>query len=53
MSNETQVSGKLPYEVPTLTVAGTLEGITGQDVDGSHFDMSFNAGDPIPPNFAS
>lgn len=44
---------KLPYEAPAVTFLGTLESITRQDVDGNHFDMSFNAGDPIPDAFAS
>lgn len=45
--------GKLPYEIPTVTALGTLESITRQDIDGNHFDMSFNAGDPIPDAFSS
>jgi hypothetical protein len=53
MSIVVKEDGKLPYEVPTVTVLGTLESITRQDDDGSHFDMSFNVNDPIPPNFAS
>ena len=53
MSVLVQEGGKLPYEVPTVTILGTLESITRQDTDGAHFDMSFNVGDPIPPAFAS
>jgi hypothetical protein len=53
MSIVMKEEGKLPYEVPTVTVLGTLESITRQDTDGDRFDMSFNAGDPIPPAFAS
>lgn len=45
--------GKLPYEVPTVTVLGTLESITRTDTDGSHFDANFVIGQPIPPNIAS
>jgi hypothetical protein len=41
------------YETPELTVQGSFESLTQQDVDGSRFDASFNAGDPIPPAFAS
>lgn len=53
MSVAVKEGGKLPYEVPTVTVIGTLESITRHDVDGHHFDMSFNSGDPIPPAFSS
>ena len=53
MSMIEKEGGKLRYEVPTVTVLGTLETITRQDTDGFHFDMSFNVGDPIPPAFSS
>ena len=53
MSMIEKEGGKLPYEVPTVTVLGTLEAITRHDTDGFHFDMSFNVGDPIPPAFTS
>jgi hypothetical protein len=53
MKNERQVSEKLPYEAPSLTVRGTLEGITESNTGGAHFDQSFQQGDPIPPNFTS
>lgn len=53
MSVIVQDGRKLPYEVPTVTVLGTLESITRHDTDGFHFDMSFNEGDPIPPAFTS
>ena len=45
--------GKLPYEVPAVTVLGTLESITRTDTDGSHFDQNFVIGQPIPPNISS
>ena len=45
--------GKAPYKAPTVTVHGTFESVTRHDTDGARFDMSFNAGDPIPPEFAS
>lgn len=48
-----QGDGKAQYEAPVLTVHGSFESVTRQDGDGSHFDLSFNAGDPIPPAFAS
>jgi hypothetical protein len=41
------------YDTPVLTVQGSFESLTQQDVDGRRFDASFNAGDPIPPAFAS
>jgi hypothetical protein len=44
---------RLQYETPSLTVQGSFESLTQQDVDGSRFDASFNEGDPIPPAFAS
>lgn len=44
---------KLPYEAPVVTMLGTLESITRHDIDGHRFDMSFNAGDPIPDAFSS
>jgi hypothetical protein len=44
---------KAPYETPAVTVHGTFESLTRHDTDGARFDMSFNAGDPIPPAFAS
>ena len=53
MSMTEKEGGKLPYEVPTVTVLGTLESITRTDTDGSHFDANFQIGDPIPPNIAS
>lgn len=53
MSVELQDGGKLSYEVPALEKLGTLESITRQDVDGHRFDMTFNAGDPIPDAFSS
>jgi hypothetical protein len=45
--------GKLPYKTPTVVFRGTLEAITRQDIDGKRFDLSFNAGDTIPPAFSS
>jgi hypothetical protein len=39
---------KAPYETPTLTVHGTFESVTQHSSSGRHFDMSFNAGDPVP-----
>ena len=53
MSTIEREGEKLPYEVPTVTVLGTLESITRTDTDGSHFDANFQIGDPIPPNIAS
>ena len=53
MSVLVQEGGKLPYEVPTVTVLGTLESITRHDTGGLRFDMSFNEGDVIPPAFTS
>jgi len=53
MSMTEKEGGKLPYEVPTVTVLGTLESITRTDTDGSHFDANFQIGDLIPPNIAS
>ena len=44
---------RLPYETPSVVVQGSFESLTQQDVDGARFDMSFNAGDPIPEAFAS
>jgi hypothetical protein len=48
-----KVHAQLPYETPQLTVQGSFESLTQQDVDGRRFDASFNEGDPIPPAFAS
>jgi hypothetical protein len=45
-------NARLQYETPLLTVQGSFETLTQQDVDGAHFDMSFNEGDPIPPDGA-
>ena len=53
MSTTEKEDGKLPYEVPTLTVLGTLESITQTDSDGNRFDANFFIGQPIPPNIAS
>lgn len=53
MSMTDKEGGKLPYEVPKVTVLGTLESITQTDTDGSHFDANFFIGQPIPPNIAS
>ena len=43
---------QLQYETPRLTAQGSFESLTQQDVEGSHFDSSFNEGDPIPPDGA-
>lgn len=39
---------KAPYETPALTLHGTFESVTQHSSNGRHFDMSFNAGDPVP-----
>lgn len=49
----TQTNVRAQYDTPVLTVQGSFESLTQQDVDGNRFDMSFNAGDPIPDAFAS
>jgi hypothetical protein len=49
---EVQADARLQYETPLLTVQGSFESLTQQDVDGARFDSSFNEGDPIPPDGA-
>ena len=55
MSDETRNAQdvKEHYVAPKLTAHGTFENVTRQDIDGRRFDMSFNAGDVIPEEFAS
>jgi hypothetical protein len=49
---EVHADARWQYEAPLLTVQGSFESLTQQDVDGARFDSSFNEGDPIPPDGA-
>jgi hypothetical protein len=43
-----QLSAKLRYEAPVVTLQGSFESVTQHATAGSRFDTSFSAGDPVP-----